>query len=53
MIDRIATVGAGAVGCLLVARLGQAGFGVRLVDVDPARKALIDREGLHPKHLAL
>jgi len=45
-IERVVIVGAGAMGCLFAAKLGRSGVDVTLVDIDPARMALIDAEGL-------
>ena len=45
-MERIVIVGAGAMGCLFAARLALAGKAVTVVDVDPARLALIAREGI-------
>jgi len=42
----IAIVGAGAMGCLFAARLAEAGAAVTLVDVDPARLAMLAGEGI-------
>ena len=45
-MERIVIVGAGAMGCLFAARLALAGKVVAVVDVDPARLALIASEGI-------
>lgn len=45
-MERIVIVGAGAMGCLFAARLALAGRVVTVVDVDPARLALIASEGI-------
>ncbi|KPF88761.1 2-dehydropantoate 2-reductase [Novosphingobium sp. AAP83] len=45
-MKRIVIVGAGAMGCLFAARLALAGSAVTVVDVDPARLALIAAEGI-------
>lgn len=42
----IAIVGAGAMGCLFAARLAEGGATVTLVDVDPARLAVLAGEGI-------
>lgn len=42
----IVIVGAGAMGCLFAARLAEAGVSVTLVDVDAARLAALDRDGI-------
>lgn len=46
LMQRIVIVGAGAMGCLFAARLALAGKSVTVVDVDPARLALIAAEGI-------
>lgn len=45
-MERVAIVGAGAMGCLFAARLNLAGCAVTLVDVDAARLATIAAQGL-------
>jgi 2-dehydropantoate 2-reductase len=45
-MQNIVMVGAGAMGCLFAARLALAGNAVTVVDVDPARLALINAEGI-------
>jgi 2-dehydropantoate 2-reductase len=45
-MQNIVIVGAGAMGCLFAARLAEAGAGVTLVDVDAARLAVLDGEGI-------
>lgn len=45
-MERIVIVGAGAMGCLFAARLALAGKSVTVVEVDRARLALIEREGI-------
>jgi 2-dehydropantoate 2-reductase len=45
-MDNIVMVGAGAMGCLFAARLALSGKAVTVVDVDPARLALISAEGI-------
>lgn len=46
MISKIVIVGAGAMGCFLAARLASAGLDVTVVDIDAARLAVIEREGI-------
>jgi 2-dehydropantoate 2-reductase len=43
---RILVIGAGAMGCLFAARIGESGADVMLIDVDEARLAAIAREGI-------
>ncbi|MCW3837631.1 ketopantoate reductase family protein [Sphingomonas canadensis] len=45
-MERIVVVGAGAMGCLFAARLGEAGARVTLIDVDRPRIALLNRDGI-------
>lgn len=45
-MQHIVIVGAGAMGCLFAARLGEAGVSVTLVDVDPKRLAVLNNEGI-------
>lgn len=45
-MEHIVMVGAGAMGCLFAARLALAGNAVTVVDVDPARLALIAADGI-------
>lgn len=45
-MEHIVMVGAGAMGCLFAGRLALAGNAVTVVDVDPARLALIAAEGI-------
>lgn len=42
----VAIVGAGAMGCLFAARLAEQGARVTVVDVDPERLSIIDRDGI-------
>jgi 2-dehydropantoate 2-reductase len=46
-MQRVAIVGAGAMGCFLAARLALGGVDVTVVDVAPERLNLISREGIH------
>ena len=46
VLDPVLVVGAGAMGCLLGARLVQAGAQVSLADIDEARLEAINREGI-------
>lgn len=45
-MQNIVIVGAGAMGCLFAARLAEVGVGVTLVDVDAARLAVLDSQGI-------
>lgn len=45
-MQKIAIVGAGAMGCYFAARLGEAGLTVTLVDIEPARLDMLTREGI-------
>ena len=45
-IDRVVIVGAGAMGCFFAARLAETGTAVTLIEVDDARIAALNRDGI-------
>lgn len=45
-MHEVLVIGAGAMGCLFAGRMREAGASVTLVDIDPERIALLDRDGI-------